>query len=118
MKIDFNKMWSSASDIDYEPAKTIEVLTAFNQVISGLYFLSGEEKYIENILNSSTYEIDEYQRLIGTIGELSKVADTMEMARNILFGGCVDWNYILSQFIRRNSLMEVTNEQINPAIKS
>jgi len=96
--MDFNKLWSSSSDIDYEPAKTVEILEAYNNVISGLYFLSGDELYIQNVLNASTYEMAEYKRLLKTIGDLAEIADTLEMARNILFGGTVDWNYILSGF--------------------
>ena len=96
--MEFKRLWSIASDIDYDPAKTVELLENFNNAINGLYSLSGETRFIADTLNSATYEIAEYDRLIATIGNLAEVADTLEMARNLLFGGCVDWGYILSGF--------------------
>ena len=96
--MNFKKLWSIASDIDYEPEKTVELLENFNGVIHGLYALSGETRFIANTLNSSNYEIAEYDRLIATIGDLATIADTLEMARNLMFGGCVDWYYVLSGF--------------------
>ena len=98
MEMDFKKLWSITSDIDYAPAKTVELLENFNNSIHGLYALSGETRFIADTLNSATYEMEEYDRLIATIGNLATVADTLEMARNLMFGGCVDWDYILSGF--------------------
>ena len=98
MEMDFNKLWSVASDIDYDPEKTVGLLGNFNNAINGLYALSGETRFIADTLNSATYEIAEYDRLIATIGDLATVADTLEMARNLLFGGCVDWGYVLAGF--------------------
>ena len=98
MEMDFKKLWSITSDIDYAPAKTVELLENFSNAINGLYALSGETRFTAATLNPASYEIAEYDRLIATIGDLAEVADTLEMARNLLFGGCVDWNYILSGF--------------------
>ena len=115
--MDFKRLWSNTSDIDYEPAKTVELLENFNSAIHGLYALSGETSFIANTLNSSTYEIAEYDRLIATIGDLATIADTLEMARNLMFGGCVDWYYVLSGFKElakeehaNKMLMEAQNE--------
>lgn len=96
--MEFKRLWSAASDIDYEPAKTVELLENFNSTIHGLYALSGETRFIANVLSSSTYEIAEYDHLIAKIGDLATIADTLEMARNLMFGGCVDWDYVLSKF--------------------
>ena len=98
MEMDFNKLWSMASDIDYAPSSTVRLLENFNNAINGLYALSGETRFIADVLNSSTCEIAEYDRLISTVGNLADIADTLEMARNLLFGGCVDWGYVLAGF--------------------
>ena len=98
MEMDFKKLWSITSDIDYAPAKTVELLENFNNAINGLYALSGETRFTAATLNPASYEIAEYDRLIATIGDLAEVADTLEMARNLLFGGCVDWDYVLAGF--------------------
>ena len=98
MEMDFKKLWSITSDIDYDPEKTVELLENFNNAINGLYALSGETRVIADTLNSATYEIAEYDRLIATIGDLATVADTLEMARNLMFGGCVNWDYVLEGF--------------------
>jgi hypothetical protein len=96
--MEFKRLWSVASDIDYDPGKTVELLENFNNAINGLYALSGETRFIADTLNSATYEIAEYDRLIAAIGDLATIADTLEMARNLMFGGCVDWDYVLSGF--------------------
>ena len=96
--MNFKKLWSIASDIYYEPEKTVELLENFNGVIHGLYALSGETRSIADTLNSTNYEIAEYDRLIAATGDLATIADTLEMARNLMFGGCVDWDYVLSGF--------------------
>ena len=98
MEMDFKKLWSITSDIDYAPAKTVELLENFSNAINGLYALSGETRFTAATLNPASYEIAEYDRLIATIGDLAEVADTLEMARNLLFGGCVDWDYVLAGF--------------------
>ena len=98
MEMDFKKLWSITSDIDYDPEKTVELLENFNNAINGLYALSGETRFMADTLNSSTYEMEEYDRLIYTVGDLADIANTLEMARNILFGGCVDWDYVLAGF--------------------
>ena len=98
MEMDFNKLWSMASDIDYAPSITVRLLENFNNAINGLYALSGETRFIADTLNSATYEMAEYDRLISTVGNLADIADTLEKARNLLFGGCVDWHYVLSGF--------------------
>lgn len=98
MEMDFNKLWSMASDIDYAPSSTVRLLENFNNAVNGLYALSEETRFIANTLNPATYEMAEYNRLISTVGNLADIADTLEMARNLLFGGCVDWHYVLSGF--------------------
>ena len=106
----FKKLWSVGTDADYEPSKTAEILDAFNRATQCLYFLSGEEKYIEEVLNASTPEMAEYKRLIKSIGDLAEVADTLEMARNIIFGGAIDWEYIFAGLKKLAKEKEEPNE--------
>ena len=95
---DFVKMWSKSSDALYDTEKTIEVLEALNKAISGLYFLGGEERFISQVLNTSTYVDEEYARLIKRIGmDLCDVANVLELARSILFGDSFDWNSVLKE---------------------
>lgn len=95
---DFKNLLNKNSDATYNPQEAAEILKGFNQAISGLYFLGGDERYISETLNLSAYEDEEYKRFIDSIGiSLCEVADKLEMVRNILFGSCFNWDQIRIQ---------------------
>jgi hypothetical protein len=91
----FKKIFDKNSDATYNPQKTAEILKAFNLAISSLYFLDGDERYISEVLNTSISEDEECKKIYDSIGiRLCDIADKLELVRSILFGGCLDWDFI------------------------
>lgn len=92
---EFKKFWDSGSDALYNPQEAAKILKSFNDVIHGLYFLGSEENYIFSVLNTTTYQDEEYKRLTESMGiELTEIADKLELMRSILFGDCFNWDAI------------------------
>jgi hypothetical protein len=47
------------------------------------------------MLNSASYEIAAYERLRETIPlPLVEIADTLEVMRNLIFGGAINWKSV------------------------
>ena len=96
---EFKKFWNSASDALNNSQETAKILKSFNDVIHGLYFLGSEEEYIFSVLNTTTYQDEEYKRLTESIGiELTEIADKLELMRSILFGDCFNWDNVYNEF--------------------
>ncbi len=95
---EFRRLFNNGADVVYNSKKSAEILKAFNEAISMLYYLGCEERYIFDVLNTSSYIEEEYKRLWKGIGvELQEVADTLEVARSLLFGDCFNWRKIQSE---------------------
>lgn len=92
---EFEKLWGKGSDVLYRPNKTAEIIKAFNSVITGMYFLGTEEQYIFDTLNTTTYVQEEYKSLQNKLGiDIQDIAEKFELMRSILFGDCLDWEFI------------------------
>jgi hypothetical protein len=89
------RMWLGNTNATYYPRQAENILRSLNETIHGLYALSNEESNIIETLNTTTYVEAEYKRLIGSIGiDLADIANKLEMIRSLLFGDCLNWDYI------------------------
>lgn len=97
-KVRFEDLWDKGSDALYDTIKTIEIAEALNSTITGLRFLGSESKYIFEILNTTTYAQEEYEKLRDEIGvDMVDIANKMELMRSVLFGDCFGWHSLLKE---------------------
>lgn len=97
-KVKFEELWDKGSDALSDTVKTIEIAEAFNSVTTGLRFLGSESEYIFEILNTTTYAQEEYEKLQSEIGiDMVDAANKLELMRSILFGDCFGWHYLLEK---------------------
>lgn len=90
------KLWDGNSNVTCYPEQSLNILKAFNEIINGLYHIGDEHKYIFHTLNTTSYVDAEYLKILNSIGcDLTDIANKLEMARSLLFGDCLNWNYVL-----------------------
>ena len=80
------------SDALYNVKHTIDILNAFNNIISGLCKLS-DEQWVFNAINVNTDTIDQYKNIEKEIGmELHEIAGKLEIMRHLIFAEVIDWH--------------------------
>lgn len=95
---EFRKLWNNSNDVLSNRQESMEILRAFNDAIHSLYYLGGEQKYIFDTLNVTVEAINKYKSILdGTEIDLIGLADKLELMRSLLFGDCLNWDYICSE---------------------
>ena len=88
-------MFDGNTNLTYYPDQSANILRAFNEIINGLYHIGNEHEYIIHTLNTSTYVEAEYRKMLSDIGmDLTEIANKLEIVRSLLFGDCLNWEYI------------------------
>lgn len=75
----------------------IEILSALNDIISGLNTLQCDNwQYVVNTMNSSTSTIAEHCDKLFDSDELMKMAEKFELIRTLLFGDKINYTNLLT----------------------
>src|SRR5690554_5476776 len=101
-------VWYQASNVVSYPEEAMEILSAFNNIVNGLYKLTDDYNYMFEVFNTQGDVQKEIVKLLNDVDNesLANVAVKFEMARNLLLGDAFDWDYMLKELKERTENQE------------